>query len=378
MSKKKKSVRFFSIHPDEEKAQIGLSIFNVFKSEVETSLPLREISLKAGISYGTASEYVNLCGKSGFLKISGSGQDELVSFNDSLGKILGVGFKGDRSFLTVMDLSGKVITRAQVGVRHLSELKGRNKEIKGIIEEIKNGMEALGTGFYSAGIALPEELTGKNPRSMDILADGIGRLFDCDVLVTGEATAAGYGERDCGDRSRGRDVLYMHLDIGTGVVIKREMIFEADDSSNGEDKAYLRPWRQFSIVSTAKSLVNKGVGTSIVNMVGGDVNGITLEIVLGAAKDHDELAEDLVRRSGLALGVRTAYLANMFNPAVVILGGGTEREQSNFIQFVKESAKRFLMKKLVDKLEVVPGVLGAEASSIGAASLCRRELFMEV
>ena len=68
----------------------------------------------------------------------------------------------------------------------------------------------------------------------------------------------------------------------------------------------------------------------------------------------------------------------MFNPAVVILGGGTEREQSNFIQFVKESAKRFLMKKLVDKLEVVPGVLGAEASSIGAASLCRRELFMEV
>jgi glucokinase len=169
----------------------------------------------------------------------------------------------------------------------------------------------------------------------------------------------------------------MYADVGSGVIIKSEMIFEAGVADSGES-AYLRPWKQFSIVETAKSLVNKGLGTDIVDMVDGNIDSITLDVVLSAAENHDELAEDLVKRSALALGVRVAYLTNMFNTGIVILGGGMEKKEGDFTQFVNESAKRFFLKDLAGKVDIVSGVLGKEASSIGAASLCRRELFMEV
>jgi len=173
-------------------------------------------------------------------------------------------------------------------------------------------------------------------------------------------------------------MLYLFSEVGSGVVVKGGAIFEADNTSAGNNENYLCPWDQFNLVATAKNLVNKGLGTDIVNKVNGDADAITLGVVLEAAGDGDELAEDLVKRSGLALGVRMAYLVNMFNPELVILGGGTEIKQGSFAEYVGESSARFLLDEVSEKIKIIPGVLGAEASSVGAASIARRELFMEV
>ena len=91
----------------------------------------------------------------------------------------------------------------------------------------------------------------------------------------------------------------------------------------------------------------------------------------------DELAEDLVKRSALALGVRAAYLVNLFDCGNIILGGGIEIKEGDYAGNVKESAEKFVLKKNFGKMKIIPGVLGKESSSIGAAALCRRELFME-
>ncbi|MFC1480395.1 ROK family protein [Candidatus Omnitrophota bacterium] len=376
MVRNKRSIRFFGISPETDKEQLNLNIFNILKKE--TALSISGIAERACLSDDIVAEHINSCVKKGLLKISGSGEGEPVKFNSDFGNILGVGFSEETCVLTVMDLNGGIISKEQVGIRPLGELKGKNKEINDIIEKIGTSTRFRETEFYCAGVAVPERLKEINSKSPDILAEGISHLFDCDVLVGMAATAAGYGEREFGAQTKGRDVLYMHSDVGNGVAIKSEMIFEADEKADGEKKAYLRPWSQFNIVATARSLVNKGVGTDIVNMVDGDIDRITLGVVLNAAERNDELAEDLVKRSGLALGVRVAYLINMFNTDIVILGGGTEKKEGSFAQFVRESAKKFLFKDRADKLEIVPGVLGKEAFSVGAALLCRRELFMEV
>jgi glucokinase len=125
-------------------------------------------------------------------------------------------------------------------------------------------------------------------------------------------------------------------------------------------------------------LVNKGLGTDIVNIVNGDIEAITLDIVLQAAESGDELADDLVRRAGLALGVRAAYLVNIFGATTVMIGGGAEKKEGGFIKYVKESQERFLLEELRGEVEVISCTLGKEAPSVGAAALCRRELFMEV
>ncbi len=132
------------------------------------------------------------------------------------------------------------------------------------------------------------------------------------------------------------------------------------------------------MANMAKELVKKGAGTDIVRITGGDIDRINQDVVLKAAEEQDEPAVDLVKRSALALGMRAAYLANMFDAGFIILGGGIERKEGNFAKFVKESAGKFLLKKVAAKAEIALGVLGERASSVGVASLCRRKLFMEV
>ena len=373
MSKIRENAKFFKIYPENESFQSDLNIFNTLKEKA--TLSLREIEEKSGVASEIIKKYVTSCAGKGIVKTSKEADDELIEFNASGKKVLGIGFTGGTCILTVMDLSGNIVVKEDIEIKPFSELKGTNKEIKEMIDVIARGTTLRTTELYFAGVAIPEGMKSEN---IDVLAEGITRLFGCNVFMAKEATAAGYGEKDFSKQTVGKDILYMYSDIGIGTIVKGEMIFEAEGASDTENKEYLRPWNQFSIARTAKSLIDKGLGTDIVEAVGGDINRITLEIVLDAAANQDKLAEELVKRSALALGVRISYLANMFNTELIVLGGGTEKKEGRFIEFVKESANKFLLKDLADKVDIIPGEMGKDVSSIGAASLCRRELFMEV
>jgi len=376
MTRKKRNVRFFKSYTDEAAVQSSLEIFNVLKKGQAVSMG--EIARKTNLPGDVVSGYINSCVKKDLLRLTGTDKGGLVEFGADDKKVLGIGFNGGQCVLSVMNPKGEITEIEKISIKPFAELKGRIKELKEMVDAVSKNTGLKDVKFDFAGVAVPEKINEMNPRGVEVIGDGISRIFGCDVLITFESTACGYGEKDSSPRTKGKDILYMHSDIGTGVVIKGEMIFEANDNRTWEGKAYLRPWSQFDIVETARDLVNKGLGTSMVDMVRGDVDGIDLKVVLKAAEEKDELAEDLVKRSALALGVRTAYLVNMFRTGTIVLGGGTEQKEGGFIDSVKESAKRFLFKDLVNEAEIVPGVLGKDASSVGAASLCRRELFMEV
>lgn len=289
-------------------------------------------------------------------------------------KVLGIGFTNDEIILSLSGLDGKILEKETIDCGLLKKFKGKVKEFNAIVDEVSSKSAIKDSSPELAGVAMPISMEQFNPRGAEVLSDGFKKIFGCDVIIGSEATAAAYGERNAGDLKDSKAVLYMHSDIGTGIVLKKETIYESHETQEN----YMRPWEQFGIVRTAKELVDKGIGTDIVNMVDGNLDEITVEVVLKAASNKDELAEDLVRRAGLALGVRVAYLANMFNAPKVIVGGGVENKEGNFVNFVAESAQRFLTEDVKKGFEVSPGVLGKDASSVGAALLCRREIFMEV
>lgn len=374
MERTKKKVHFFRIRPESDKEQMALNVLYCLKNNKAIS---EGSGKEPGVTGDFAADYLNTCAKKGLLKASASGNGPF-EFNKEHMKILGIGFRGGQCFLTAMDFSGGIAAKEDIQIDLLLKSKGRNKDISGIVRAIADRTKLRNSGFACCSVAIPEGMIEINPKSAQIFAKGISDIFGCEVFVTTSATAAGYGDRDSVAAVKDRDILYMHSDVGIGIVLKKEFIFEADESSNEKYGAYLRPWNQFSIVNTTKDLVSSGVGTSIVEMVKGDIDHITLDVVLEAARSKDELAEDLIKRSGLALGVRIAYLINMFNVKFVLFGGGIEKNEADFMQHVKESMNKFLLKDMVDKVEMVPGVLGKESSSIGAALLCRRETFMEV
>jgi predicted NBD/HSP70 family sugar kinase len=375
MPKAKNIARFFKTCPGSKEEQIRLNIFEVLKSG-QTFSP-KEISKKAGVSKDSIAAFINNWVKEDLLKLSGTGKEGLVEFISERKKVLGIGFGEDECILVAIDLAGNVLTKEHVSVEIPRKAKLKNKEIEQIVAKIKQKSRLTGEKFSCAGIALPDEIGSANPKSAEILAKGIKSIWKTDVFIAKKATAAGYGEKDFDKKGKLEAVIYMHSDIGIGAVVKKEAIFEADERSQIQDSVYLKPWNQFSVVHSSRRLIDKGVGTDIVGMVGGNVDRITLGTVLKAAKNKDELAEDLVKRSALALGVRIAYLVNMFGIENVVLGGGVEVKEGDFIEYVRESANKFILNKAAKKLKIIPGILGEEASSIGAACLCRRKLFME-
>jgi len=374
MVKKEREVRFFKVRPETEKEQMALAVFHFCNAKKSfTKESLKEVSVPAEF----IEPYVDLCVEKNLITTKGDGVDTLM-FNAEGKKVMGIGFRGSQCFLTVMGMNENIVAREDHKIEHLTKGKGKDKDIVAIARAIADQTRLKDMDIACCGVAVPEEMINVNPKSVEIMAENMADIFNCTIFATTSATASGYGDRNFCRDTVGKNVLYMYSDVGIGVVLKKESVFEANEYGEIKYGSYLRPWNQFSIVDTTKDLVSRGVGTEIVEMVKGDIEGITMDVVLKAADRKDELAEDLVQRSGLALGVRVAYLVNMFNVEIVIFGGGTEKDEGGFIECVKGSMAKFLPEEVMKNLKIIPGVLGKESSSIGAAALCRREMFMEV
>lgn len=371
MSRSKKQILPFSINSKKDNTQSNLSILNTLKNEGNISLS--KMQNITGISAEKFSACIDACVDKKLVKI----ESDTLSFRLDSHIFLGIGFSDNKSYCTLINSLGDILESEKIDIEPLHKFKGKKKEVLEILSVLKQHTKFSKYPITLCGVALPERLVEVGEKNIALLSEGIGRIFNSNVYFCRSVTASGYGEKEFGEKEKGKDILYLHSDIGCGVVIKGEEIFQSENETSEDENSYLRSWEQFGIEGIAKNLVNKGVGSSLINMVNGKIDEITLEMVLRAAEEEDELAKDLVVRSGLALGVRAAYLANFFEVYTVILGGGTEGKRGNFEDFVKESANKFLKKKLAGKINVCGGKMGVKAASFGAANLCIRELFLE-
>jgi predicted NBD/HSP70 family sugar kinase len=374
MAREKSKAVFFRIRPQNDREQLALEVFHYCLSKKKV-FNMTELLTCLSRTGNFLEDYIALCLKKGVLVQDGDN----VRFNAGYGKTLGIGFYNGECFVTLVDMAGDVVEKESFPLSPPTVKKLKSKDIAAITKEIGERSSLCKRGDVKcAGVAIPERISA-DPKGVEAFSKGLaGSVKNGKVYAVMSATASGYGDREKLDIGKNEDVLYMYSDAGVGVVFKKELIFEADEYGDEKFGAYLRPWNQFSIVENAKALVSKGVGTLVVEMVKGDIDSITLDVVLAAAGLGDELSEELVRRSGIALGVRVAYLVKMFNAGAIVFGGGIEKNNGGFVGYVKESMAKFVSQEVMGAIKIIQGVLGREAPSVGAALLCRREIFMEV
>jgi glucokinase len=109
----------------------------------------------------------------------------------------------------------------------------------------------------------------------------------------------------------------------------------------------------------------------------GDPKKITKETVIEAAKANDDLATDIIRNAGMNLGVRVAYLVNLFNPEVVVIGGGVEKAGDIILEPVKSTVKKLAFSEQANMVKIITSSLGEDAVALGAAALAVREVFLK-
>ena len=371
--------RYFTTNDASEDISEMLNIFYVVKKGEGSTLC--DIHRSSGLSKEILSAKLNLCAEKKIMEMSRKQEDTgdcnaTCVQTDGKG-FLGISFDGESCSLTVLDPRGEVVRKEVLAIPLLGTLRGRVGEIKEIVKQVAKLTSFKGIPLRLGGVVINSLMEGKEKKGVAIVAEGLSRAFKCEIIVAKRATAASYAEKQLNPFLKEKSMLYLHTDSGEGVLIERENITESRAPGKGKE-SYLRAWDQFDAVRTAKELLRKGMGTDIVSLVGANVDSVSISEVLKAAEKGDELAEDLVKRSALALGVRAAYLSNIFNIDVIVLGGGIEAEEGGFKEHMKKSFRKFLLNEKKDRIEVVGGVVGDEIYSLGAALLCRREIFAEV
>ncbi|MBI5439587.1 MAG: ROK family protein, partial [Deltaproteobacteria bacterium] len=119
---------------------------------------------------------------------------------------------------------------------------------------------------------------------------------------------------------------------------------------------------------------DRKAGAALPRLAGGRVDRITAKDVALACGQGDPLAARLVEEAGDALVAGAASLANAFNPARLILGGGVVEGLPDLVERVRRGLPERALATAAQAVEVCRAKLGGEAGVVGAAAFAFRAL----
>jgi glucokinase len=95
--------------------------------------------------------------------------------------------------------------------------------------------------------------------------------------------------------------------------------------------------------------------------------GMTGRELVGAAREGNEEAREAIAEIGRKLGAAIGSLVNIFDPEVVVIGGGFSQARDVFLEPALESMREEALPPGRDLVRVVPALLGPDAGLVGAA-----------
>ena len=102
--------------------------------------------------------------------------------------------------------------------------------------------------------------------------------------------------------------------------------------------------------------------------------GITSEQVYQAARSGEPIAVRAMQDMGRSLGIGIANLINIFNPEMVVIGGGVRDAWDLFIDATRDEIRRRAFEYPAERTKILPSVLGDDAGMVGAAAVALQKI----
>ncbi len=112
--------------------------------------------------------------------------------------------------------------------------------------------------------------------------------------------------------------------------------------------------------------------TVLFDRIAGDKTTLTPKMIDDAARDGDAVALSVWEETGYYLGIGIGNAANLFNPDVVVLGGGI-RQATGLMAAAERSLRRHSVHSVAQNCRIVEAGLGEDAGVMGAAELAWRK-----
>jgi glucokinase len=126
-----------------------------------------------------------------------------------------------------------------------------------------------------------------------------------------------------------------------------------------------------AVAGEAKRRIEQGERSRLTDIVSGDPEGITAEKVATAAREGDQLAREVISRAATYLGVGMVNLVNIFNPEMIIVGGGLSKMGELLLAPAREVVKQRAFPLCAGAVRIVTAELGDDSGLLGAAIYAR-------
>ncbi len=391
-----------------DKERKNLAILEVIRKNGPISRT--DISKITELNIVTVSNYVNHYIKKGLVlegeldESTGGRKPVLVELNPKAGYIVGVGLNMMSTVAVLVDLEINVVAELkrerspENSERVIENMVDMAAEIIQKADIDREKIVGVGVGVpgiideRGRTIRWPQSLGEKDLSVCLSIKDTFEKRLNIPTFVENDANAAVLGEKWLGLDRDVRHMLYMFSGVGCGVLINGE-IYRGATGAAGElginsskaTKEYavdiatqLGRWEMdLGMVRHARELIGKGQPSVLKDLVSGNLAQMSFKHIVQGVKEKDAVAIKVVEQAGVELGQKIAFLVNLLNPEIVVIGGGIEDCGAPLLDAIKLAVKEWSVEEASNSAKIIPSAFGENAVALGVVGIVAREVFAQ-
>lgn len=271
--------------------------------------------------------------------------------------------------------------------------------LAGVVAELAARYPVGAVGLALAGFVTPDRRGVRFAPHLSWrdapVADRIAARVGLPVVVEHDANAAALAERHFGSAAGAATVVFIAIGTGIGSALLLDGVIYRGAFGVAPELGHLpvvpdgRPcpcgkngcWERYcsgtALAATAVELLARNGTRSPVlrRLVRGDPGGVTGQRVAAAAREGDPVAVAAMDEMARWLGAGLAIVADVFDPELVVIGGGVSESAPLFLDEAREHYARMVTgagRRPLARIRTAQ--LGDAAAVVGAAHLAREAL----
>ena len=315
-----------------------------------------------------------------------------LEINPEVGFVVGVDMGATHVTLILADFSARVIQEMHMPLDInlgpqvcLSQVDSYLLELAKSAGMSLNKIRAVGVGVPGPIVAEAGMVSG--PPIMPgwdgfPIRDTLQERWNCPVTLNNDAELGALGEWAYGAGRGERDLAYIKVGIGIGAGLLLDgHIYRGITGSAGEighitieekgpecqcgNRGCLEALAGGrAIAHRAIEAVHKGQRTLLTEKM--PVEAITPQDVITAARRGDLLSQQIVAEAGAHLGTAIASLVNLFNPSMVVIGGGVAQIGDLLLEPIRKTVQQRSLRVASRAVRITAALLGRRSSGMGA------------
>lgn len=357
----------------------------------EQSTSRANISKKLALSKPTVSALVDELLEDDWIYETGNGEASTnggrkpvnLMFNPEKSYIIGIDIGGTNVASGITDLNGKVCAYrdfpTQVNLEH-NLFVGIKQSVKSMIQELGiDESKILGLGVGIPGITNVKEGTVKEAPALKWkdfpIRERLKEIFDLPIYIDNDVNINALGEHWKGVGRNKKNLIYIAIGtgIGSGIMINGKL-YRGSNYSAGEigylvtDRVHAKNYHP--VYAGYGFLESVASGSSIGNQLSERLGRtVSAKDAFDLYQKQDQTAVEVVDFAIENLSLGIANYVSLFDPELIILGGGVSGSYSIIRNQMVDIMKRYTPKEC----EIVLTTFGKEAGVVGAVALFLKE-----